>query len=75
MPVLVESIGQKQSVNDLLRDVIINSFGILTGLQFRELLIAASLYFSPGTSRGGLIFNLFVALLIFLITVVLVIIW
>lgn len=75
MPVLVESIAQKQTVNDLLRDVIINSFGILTGLQFRELLIAASLYFAPGTQRGDLVFNLFVALLVFLITIVLVIVW
>jgi hypothetical protein len=75
MPLLVESVTEKRSVNNLLRDVIITSFGILTGLTFRELLVSATLFFAPGTQRDGVVFNLFITLIVLLITVVLVITW
>jgi len=75
MPLLIEAVGQKQTVNDVLRDVIITAFALVTGLQFRELIVSASTYLSPNTKRDQILFNLFLTLLLFLITVVMVVVW
>jgi len=75
MPLLVEEVAQKHTVNDVLRDVMITSFAFVTALQLRELIVSASLFLAPGTKRDQIIFNLFVALVLFLITIVMVIVW
>lgn len=75
MPVLVEAIGCKQTVNDLLRDVLINAFAIVTGLCLRDFIISTSLYLAPEAKKESIVFNLFITLLMLFITVLLVVVW
>ena len=75
MPLLIESVGQRQTINNVLRDVIITAFAFVSGLQLRDLIISSSLFLSPQTKRDQILFNLFLTLLLFLITVVMVVVW
>jgi hypothetical protein len=75
MPLLVESVAAKKTVNDLLRDVIINSLAILTGLVFRDFIVAITSYLNPNVKMEQIIFTFFIFMVVLLVTIVLCIAW
>lgn len=75
MPLLIESIVARQDVTSLLRDTIINSFGILLGMCFRDFIMDLTEYLNPGVKTSALIFSLFILLLVLFITLVIIICW
>jgi hypothetical protein len=75
MPMQVEALASKRTVNDLLRDVIINSLGILTGLVFRDFIISITTYLNPLVKTEEIIFTFFIFMVVLLVTIVLCIAW
>ena len=75
MPLLVESIAAKQTVNDLLRETIITSMAILTGMTFRDFILGITSYLNPDVKQEKLVFTLFIFMVVLFITVVMTIVW
>ncbi len=75
MPLLIESIAANQTVNDLLRETIITSMGILAGLTFRDFILGLTSYLNPGVEPEQLVFTLFIFMVVLFITVVMTIVW
>jgi hypothetical protein len=75
MPLLIESIASRQTICDLLREIIISSMSILVGLVLKELIIDITSYLNPDTKPTKLIFGVFVFLVVLFITITLVLIW
>jgi hypothetical protein len=75
MGVQVESILPKKTVNDLLRETLIGSMAILTGLCLRDFLIAITTHLNPDVKVENLIFTFFVFMVVLLITIILCIAW
>lgn len=75
MPMQVEALAAKRTVNDLLRDTIINSMAILTGLVLRDFIISITTYINPLVKLEEVVFTFFLLMVILLITIVLCIAW
>lgn len=75
MPLLVESIAQKQTVNDLLREILINSLGILAGLTLRDFILSITSYMNPDVGREKIVFNLFIFMVCLFLTIVVCLSW
>jgi hypothetical protein len=75
MPVQAEILASKRTVNDLLRDVIINSLGILTGLVFRDFIMSITTFLNPLVKIEEIVFTFFIFMVVLLVTIVLCIAW
>lgn len=75
MPLQVESLAPKKEVNDLLRDVTINSCAVITGLLFRDCLLSITAILNPTVPKNKITFNVFLFAVVLLITIVLCISW
>ena len=75
MPLLVESLSEPKSVSRILHDTMLTSCAFLTALSFRELMIAVIDELSPYASKKKIVYLLFVAVFILLITIIIVVAW
>jgi hypothetical protein len=74
----VETAGEKVSTNALLRETLTAALAFASALSLREFLVALTNIVSPssaGNPNEKAVFLLFIAVLLFLFTVVVVILW
>jgi hypothetical protein len=75
---VVEHLAAKINTNELLRDTIVSSLGFAAALSLREFLVAVAAFVSPSDGQHAtekLLFLLFLAVFLFLITIISVILW
>ena len=68
-------VAQRKSVNNMLRDVILAALSFLSALSMREVLVACVDRATPPGTKNKLVFIVFIALAILMLTVVLAIVW
>lgn len=72
---LTESILAQQTVDQLLREVLITSMGILTGLTFRDFILSITSYLNPEVKREQIVYTLFIFMVVLFATIVMTIVW
>ena len=75
MPLLVATLSDDVSVNNLLRAVVTGSLSFLSALSLREVLVAATAAMTPPGTKESLVFTVFIALVVLLLTIVVTVVW
>jgi hypothetical protein len=70
-----DSTSSHTHVEKLLKDTVIGILSILSALSIREMIIETTAMVTPPETRKKLVFLIFVAALVFLVTIVVVTVW